>query len=67
MIYLDDLKVYGVNTLCMLILKIQNVNANLQAILLMMTIMYTVARTVTEIQKYNNNKKDKNNKPNEEG
>jgi hypothetical protein len=67
MIYLDDLKVYGVNTLCMLILKIQNVNANLQAILLMMTIMYTVARTVTEIQKYNNNKKDKNNKLNDEG
>jgi hypothetical protein len=38
------------------LLKVQNVNTKLQAILLFMTIMYTVARIVTEVQKYNNNK-----------
>ena len=56
MIELNDIKVFGANTLCMVLLKIQNVNTKLQAILLFMTIMYTVARIVTEVQKYNNNK-----------
>lgn len=56
MIELNDIKVFGANTLCMVLLKIQNVNTKLQAILLFMTIMYTIARIVTEVQKYNNNK-----------
>lgn len=56
MIELNDIKVFGANTLCMVLLKVQNVNTKLQAILLFMTIMYTVARIVTEVQKYNNNK-----------
>jgi hypothetical protein len=56
MIELNDIKVFGANTLCMVLLKVQNVNTKLQAILLFMTIMYTIARIVTEVQKYNNNK-----------
>jgi len=56
MIELNDIKVFGANTLCMVLLKIQNVNTKLQAILLFMTIMYTIARIITEVQKYNNNK-----------
>jgi len=59
MIQLDDIKVFGANTICMILAKAQSVNANLQSILLMMTIMYTVARTVTEVQKYYNNKDSK--------
>ena len=56
MIELNDIKVFGANTLCMVLLKVQNVNTKLQAVLLFMTIMYTIARIVTEVQKYNNNK-----------
>jgi hypothetical protein len=59
MIELNDIKVFGANIICMILAKAQNVNANLQSILLMMTIMYTVARTVTEVQKYYNNKDNK--------
>ena len=56
MIELNDIKVFCANTLCMVLLKVQNVNTKLHAILLFMTIMYTIARIVTEVQKYNNNK-----------
>jgi hypothetical protein len=59
MIQLDDIKVFGANTICMILAKTQNINADLQSILLMMTIMYTIARTVTEVQKYYNNKDNK--------
>jgi len=59
MIELNDVKVFGANTLCMILLKVHNVNATLQTILLFMTIMYTVARIITEVQKYNNSKRAK--------
>ena len=53
---LDDLKVYGVNTVCVIVLKLKDMTPELSAILLLTTIAYTVVRTINEIQKFRNGK-----------
>ena len=52
MVRLDDIKVLGANTMCMVLAKIQDMNDSLQAILFFATIAYTVVRTVNEINKF---------------
>lgn len=59
MLYIEDIKVIGVNTLCMIATRITTINESLQALVLMATICYTLVRTVNEIQKYKDNGKSK--------
>jgi len=54
---LDDLKVYGVNTVCVIVLKLKDMTPELSAILLLTTIAYTVVRIANEVQKFRNNGK----------
>jgi hypothetical protein len=56
---LDDLKVYGVNTVCVIVLKLKDMTPELSALLLMTTIAYTIVRTINEIQKFRNGKANK--------
>lgn len=56
---LDDLKVYGVNTVCVIVLKLKDMTPELSALLLITTIVYTVVRIINEIQKFRNGKADK--------
>lgn len=51
MVHFDDIKVLGVNTVCMVLLKVADMNALLQSILFLATITYTVVRTVNELKK----------------
>lgn len=51
MIQFDDIKVLGANTVCMVLLKIQDMNTILQSILFFATITYTVVRTINEVKK----------------
>ncbi len=57
MVYLDDIKVLGANAICMVLLKIQDINDTLQSILFFATIAYTIVRTVNEIKKFKANGK----------
>ena len=59
MLYIEDIKVIGINTLCMITMRIATINESLQALVLMATICYTLVRTVNEIQKYKDNVKSK--------
>jgi hypothetical protein len=59
MVHLDDIKVLGANTLCMAILAINSINTNLQSILFLATIGYTIVRTANEIQQFKNKRKEK--------
>ena len=54
---LDDLKVYGVNTVCVIVLKLKDMTPELSAILLLTTIAYTVVRIANEVKKFRNNGK----------
>lgn len=56
MMNFDDFKVIGANTLCMIMLRVENVNASLQTILILLTIGYTIVRTINEIRKLKNKK-----------
>lgn len=59
MLYIEDIKVIGINTLCMVAMRVTTINETLQTLVLLATIGYTLVRTVNEIQKFNNNGKDK--------
>lgn len=52
MVHLDDIKVLGANTMCMVLAKIQDMNDTLQSVLFFATIAYTVVRMVNEINKF---------------
>lgn len=58
---MEDLKVYGLNTLCVIILRLGDCTPELSALLLMATIIYTVVRTFNEVKKF----KEKGNNHNE--
>ena len=49
---IEDIKVLGANALCMIALQIQQINVELQTILFLATIGYTLVRTVNEVQKF---------------
>lgn len=51
MIHLDDIKVLGANTICMVLLKMEEMNTALQSILFFATIAYTIIRTINEVKK----------------
>ena len=59
MLYIEDVKVIGINTLCMVAMRVTTINETLQTLVLLATIGYTLVRTINEIQKFNNNGKDK--------
>jgi len=64
MIEIEDLKVLGANVLCFITINNAELNIVLQTILFLATIIYTLARTLNEYNKYikrNLIKKDKNN------
>jgi len=63
---IDDLKVYGLNTLCVVILRLGDFTPELSAILLITTIAYTIVRTINEIQKFKNNGKADKRSPEED-
>lgn len=54
---LDDLKVYGVNTVCVIVLRLKDMTPELSALLLITTIAYTIVRIANEVQKFRNNGK----------
>jgi len=54
---MDDIKVVGANLVCMVMLRIQEINAELQAILFFATITYTIIRTINELRKLRDGKK----------
>ena len=56
---LDDLKVIGANALCMVVLEIKTINVELQTLLFICTIVYTLVRTVNEVKKMINKKDGK--------
>lgn len=59
MLQIEDIKVIGFNTLCMITMHFATINEALQTFVLLATIGYTLVRTINEIQKFNNNGKDK--------
>ncbi len=64
MIEIEDLKVLGANVLCFITINNAELNIVLQTILFLATIIYTLARTLNEYNKYikrNPIKKDKDN------
>ena len=56
MVQLDDVKVLTANFTCMVMLNLSNMNTDLQSVLFLATIGYTLVRTVNEIQKLRNKK-----------
>ena len=52
MLQIEDLKVIAANTVCMVMLSINNINTELQTILFLATIGYTIVRTINEIKKF---------------
>jgi len=60
-VQVDDIKVVGANVLCLFILQVQSINTELQSILFLCTIGYTLVRTVNEIKKFISNKNGKAN------
>lgn len=56
---MDDLKVYGMNTACVIVLKLVDMTPQLSAILLVTTIIYTIVRIINEVQKFLNGKANK--------
>lgn len=60
---IEDVKVLGANIICMIALEINAMNIELQSILFLATIGYTIVRTANEIQKFireRNGKADSN-------
>lgn len=57
MVQIDDIKVVTANVVCMVMVQLENLNTVLQAILIVATITYTVARTVNEIKKIQEKRK----------
>lgn len=57
MVQIDDIKVFGANAICMVLLKIQEMNDTLQSVLFFATIVYTVIRIINEVQKFKKNGK----------
>lgn len=51
-IEVEDIKVIGANAICMIALQIQQINVELQTILFLATIGYTLVRTINEVQKF---------------
>ena len=49
---IEDVKVLGANIVCMIALEINAMNIELQSILFLATIGYTIVRTANEIQKF---------------
>lgn len=49
---IDDLKVIGANMVCMVVLEIKTINIELQTVLFIATIIYTLIRTINEVQKF---------------
>ena len=64
MIHSEDIKVVLANVTCMVVAQFETLNAVLQAILIVATITYTIARTVNEIKKFKE-KRNTNNQQNE--
>ena len=56
MVQLDDVKVLTANFTCMVMLNLSNMNTDLQSVLFLATIGYTLVRTINEIQKLRNKK-----------
>lgn len=52
MIDIEDLKVLGANVLCFITINNAELNIVLQTILFLATIIYTLARTLNEYNKY---------------
>ena len=59
MLQSEDIKVIGINTLCMITMRFTTINEALQTLVLLATIGYTLVRTINEIQKYKDNGKSK--------
>jgi hypothetical protein len=59
MLYIEDVKVIGINALCMIAMRVTTINETLQTLVLLATIGYTLVRTINEIQKFKDNGKDK--------
>jgi hypothetical protein len=58
---IDDLKVIGANIACMIVLEIKTINIELQTLLFICTIIYTLIRTINEVQKFIREKNGKTN------
>jgi len=56
MLQIEDVKVLGANTVCMIMLSINSINAELQTILFLATIGYTIIRAINEIKKFRKNR-----------
>ena len=52
MVHFEDAKVLGANLVCMITLQIPNVPNDLQSILFLATIIYTVVRIANEVKKF---------------
>lgn len=56
MLYFEDIKVIAANATCMVVLAVNNINNNLQTVLFLATISYTIVRTVNEVKKFKHKK-----------
>ena len=52
MVYFEDAKVLGANLICMITLQIQSIPTNLQSVLFLATIIYTIVRIANEVKKF---------------
>lgn len=52
MIHFEDVKVLGANLICMVSLQIPTIPHDLQSILFIATIIYTVVRIANEVKKF---------------
>lgn len=57
--HFNDIKVIGVNAICMAILQMKEINLGLQTALFLVTIIYTIIRIVNELKKYGSAKEEK--------
>lgn len=52
MVYFEDAKVLGANLICMISLQIPTIPHDLQSILFLATIVYTIVRIANEVKKF---------------
>jgi len=52
MLVLDDVKVFMANVVCYITINIPVLNSDLQTLVLLSTIVYTIVRTVNEIKRF---------------
>lgn len=52
MVYFEDAKVLGANLICMISLQIPTIPHDLQSILFISTIIYTLVRIANEVKKF---------------